>query len=397
MRERWEIKPLGEVSQIVNGGTPDTKVKQFWDGEHLWITPKDMGRLDSIFVDNTERKITSAGLKNSSAKVLPVNSVILSSRAPIGHLAINIKPISTNQGCKGILPSKNLNTIYLYYFLSNSVELLNNLGSGTTFKELSGSKLSEVEIPLPPLSEQKSIVEILDETFAAIDKAKANVEKNLQNAKELFESYLQNVFSNKGEDWEVKRLGDVCEFAQGIQRDVNLQSETPKSDQVRFLRIVDFTQGNEVPRFIDNPGERFILNETDVALVRYGASTGFVCRGLTGALANNLFRVIPKSNKEVSNNFLFIFLQSATFQNVIKESMNGAAMPAISFGMIREIPIPVMSLKEQHSLVTKHDAILSETKKLETIYQQKLNDLEELKKSILQKAFNGELTAKEVV
>lgn len=158
--ENFGVKPLGEIAEILNGGTPDTKVKEFWDGDILWITPKDMGKLESIYVGDTERKITDKGLKNSSAKLLPINSVILSSRAPIGHLAINTKPISTNQGCKGIVPNKNLDSLFLYYFLKHSVELLNELGTGTTFKELSGSKLATVSVPFPPLEEQHRLVSI---------------------------------------------------------------------------------------------------------------------------------------------------------------------------------------------------------------------------------------------
>ena len=116
MEYKWEI-----TYRIVNGGTPDTGVEEFWGGDNLWITPKDMGKLTSIYVENTGRKITDSGIKNSSAKILPVNSVILSSRAPIGHLAINTKPISTNQGCKGLIPKEKLNTLFLYYFLKNCV------------------------------------------------------------------------------------------------------------------------------------------------------------------------------------------------------------------------------------------------------------------------------------
>ncbi len=133
MKQGWEIKNIGDVSSIVNGGTPKTRISEYWGGEHLWITPKDMGKLDSIFVDETGRMITDEGLKNSSAKLLPINSIILSSRAPIGHLAINKKPISTNQGCKGIIPLDEIDTMYLYYFLKNSVKLLNELGSGNYF------------------------------------------------------------------------------------------------------------------------------------------------------------------------------------------------------------------------------------------------------------------------
>ena len=115
--------------------------------------------------------------------------------------------MATNQGCRGIIPSTAIDTHYLYYFLSKSVELLNELGTGATFRELSTKALSSIEIPLPPLPEQKRIVAILDKAFAAIAKAKANAEQNLKNAKELFESYLQGVFENKGEGWEEKALG----------------------------------------------------------------------------------------------------------------------------------------------------------------------------------------------
>ena len=175
---------------------------------------------------------------------------------------------------------------------------------------------------------------------------------------------------------------------------LKLQSEIQGENQVRFLRIVDYTQGNEPPRFIDFPGEKYILNTDDVALVRYGASTGFVCRGLEGALANNLFRVIPKSLDKLTNDFLFIYLQSPIFQNVIKTTMNGAAMPAISFGLIEEIPFPLPPLKDQQTIVRQLDALRAETQKLEAVYQKKIDDLEELKKSILQKAFAGDLGLK---
>lgn len=195
--EGWVEKKIGEVCGIMNGGTPDTKVKEFWDGDNLWITPKDMGRLTSIFVDDTERKITDAGIKNSSAKILPPDSVILSSRAPIGHLAINAKPLSTNQGCKGLIPNQNISTLYLYYFLKNSVQLLNDLGSGTTFKELSGSKLSEVIIPLPPLSEQQNIVKQLGSLSAETKRLEANYQKKLDGLEELKKSILQKAFSGE--------------------------------------------------------------------------------------------------------------------------------------------------------------------------------------------------------
>ena len=199
--DSWEWVRIGDVSDIVNGGTPDTNKKEFWEGNILWVTPKDLGKLNSNFVDDTERKITNAGLKNSSAKILTENSVILSSRAPIGHLAINTKPISTNQGCKGITPYDGLNTKYLYYFLKKSVKLLNDLGSGTTFKELSGLKLSEVLIPLPPVAEQQLIVDKIEELLPLVEQygtAESELRKlNNKFPEQLRRSVLQYAVQGK--------------------------------------------------------------------------------------------------------------------------------------------------------------------------------------------------------
>ena len=108
MRAGWQVKTLGDVCEVVNGGTLKTGVKEYWGGEHLWITPAEMGKRLSPYADDTARKITSQGLRDSSARLLPPNSVILSSRAPIGHLVINTKPMATNQGCKGLVPNESL-------------------------------------------------------------------------------------------------------------------------------------------------------------------------------------------------------------------------------------------------------------------------------------------------
>jgi type I restriction enzyme, S subunit len=194
----WKDKFLNEVCIIVNGGTPDTTIPEYWDGDNLWITPKDMGKLEDIYVYDTSRKITNAGLKNSSAKILPINSIILSSRAPIGHLAINKKPISTNQGCKGLIPRKDISTIFLFYFLKSSVELLNNLGTGATFRELSSSKLAEVIIPMPKtFNEQLTIVKKLDALSAETKKLEIIYQQKLNALEELKKSILQKAFNGE--------------------------------------------------------------------------------------------------------------------------------------------------------------------------------------------------------
>lgn len=159
--------------------------------------------------------------------------------------------------------------------------------------------------------------------------------------------------------WKTMKLGDICEFRQGIQVGKNLQKEQPEEkSNVRFLRIVDFTQNNEPPRYIDFPGEKYLVKKKDVSLVRYG-NPGFVCRGIEGAIANNLFRVIPKTN-ELHNNFLYWFLKSPFFQKKIGASKTGVAMQTISFGIIKDIEIKLPPLAEQQRIVAKLDAAFAE-------------------------------------
>ena len=112
----------GGKCEVINGGTPKTGVPEYWDGSNLWIAPAEMGKRLSPYVNDTERKITNSGLRNSSAQILPPNSVILSSRAPIGHLVINTEPMATNQGCKGLVPRNHLQHKFLYYYLNSIVD-----------------------------------------------------------------------------------------------------------------------------------------------------------------------------------------------------------------------------------------------------------------------------------
>jgi type I restriction enzyme, S subunit len=393
MKQGWEIKTLGEISEIVNGGTPDTTVPKYWDGENLWITPKDMGKLTNIYVNDTSRKITDEGLKNSSAKILPPNSIILSSRAPIGYLAINAKPISTNQGCKGLVPKQGVDTLYLYYFLSKSVELLNSLGTGATFKELSSSKLGTVEVPLPILAEQQRIVAILDKVFAAIAKAKAHAEQNLKNAKELFESYLQGIFENKGEGWEEKTLGEVAKHSLGKMLDKNknkgILQKYLRNQNVRWFEF-DLSDLTEMP-FLESEKEKYTAIKGDVLICEggYPGRAAIWKENDPVYFQKAIHRV--RFNKKEYNEWLLYYLFILDRMDKLKTHFTGTGIQHFTGQALDKLIIPIPPPSKVTSIVQKLDALRAETKKLEVIYQKKINDLEELKKSILQKAFRGEL------
>ena len=191
------IVKLQNVCEIYNGGTPKSNNKSYWDGEIQWLTPKDMGKLSGRYVTNTSRKITIDGLNNSSAKLIPSQSVILSCRAPIGYVFINEVEMSFNQGCKGLVPKNDITVEYLYYFLFSSKKLLNDLGTGTTFKEISGKVLANVPIPLPSILEQKSIVAKLDTAFSKLEIAKNAIIKSKLSYQKLKSTILKQELQSK--------------------------------------------------------------------------------------------------------------------------------------------------------------------------------------------------------
>ena len=200
---------LGECAEIHSGSTPRTNNPDFWDGEITWVTPKDLSKLKSKFISKTESKITQLGFDSCSTKLLPENSVLFSSRAPIGHVAINTIPMCTNQGFKSFVPKADLlDSQYLYYWLKANKEYLQDLGVGATFKEISKTVIANVEIPLPPLAEQRRIASILDQADELRQKRQQAIEKLDQLLQATFIDMFGDPVSNpKG--WEVKKLSEL--------------------------------------------------------------------------------------------------------------------------------------------------------------------------------------------
>ena len=377
------------MCEVVNGGTPRTGVTDYWGGEHLWITPAEMGKRKSPYADDTERKLTDAGLRNSSAQMLPHFSVILSSRAPIGYLVINTKPMSTNQGCKGLVPDEQLDYKYLYHYLTSIVELLDSLGTGATFRELSSGKLKEVPIPVPPLPEQRRIVALLDEAFADLAAARAAAERNLRNARALFDSRLNEVFTRKGEGWVERRLGDFGKVS--MCKRIFKEETTPNGD-IPFYKIGTF--GKEPDAYI--PIETYNRYRAKYPFPKKGdiliSASGTIGRrirygGEPAYFQDSNIVWIDNDEKQVLNDFLYHFYRACEWN-----STKGATISRLYNDNLRQIVIALpTSFQEQRRIVAHLDALAAETRKLENLFERKLAALDELKKSILRQAFNGEL------
>ena len=403
MNAEWAWLTIGDVCDVVNGGTPKTGIPDFWGGQHQWITPAEMGKRTTPYVSQTERTITDKGLQNSSARPLPPLSVILSSRAPIGHLVINTEPMATNQGCKGLVPRKQIDHKFLYYYLGSIVDLLNELGTGATFKELSGGKLKEVPIPVPSLPEQLRIVTLLDEAFVGIATAKAHAEKNLQNARAIFESHLQSIFTKQGEGWAEHRLkslttkigsgatprgGEESYKAEGISliRSLNVHDMAFKYAKLAFL---DDAQADEL--------SNVAVRSRDVLLNITGASVArctIVPDDVLPARVNQHVSIIRPIAEKLDADFLHYLLISKPYKDQLLKTgeEGGSTRQAITKVQIQEFLVAFPeTLFEQKLIVTKLDAMLAKTLRLESIYKQKITALDELKKCLLHRAFNGDL------
>lgn len=388
----WEIKKLGEFCDIVNGTTPLRTNKEFWEGgNYPWFTIDDI-REQGRMITYTKQKVTQAALKK--LRILPEDTILLCCTASIGEYAITKIELTTNQQFNGLVikNKKEISPMFLLYFSSTLKDTLSDLSGKATIDFIPISRLKDIEIPLPPLPEQKRIVAILDEAFAAIDKAKANAQKNLQNAKQLFESYLQGIFENKGEGWEEKMLGEIAFVKSG---------GTPSRAKKEYWdgNIAWYSSGELNELYTKDP-ERQInelaINNSNAKIFPKGS----LLIGMydTAALKMSIIERDATFNQAIAGvkpndkiDLIFILHSINSIKPDLLNLRRGVRQKNLSLEKIKNIPIFLPTIKEQRTIVQKLNVLSTETKKLEVIYQHKLNDLEELKKSVLQKAFSGGL------
>lgn len=297
-----------------------------------------------------------------------------------------------NQGCKGLVPKSVLYHLYLFHYLSSITDVLNDLGTGATFKELSGHKLKEVNIPVPPLSEQHRIVEILDKAFADIGKAKAIAEQNLRNARELFESQLNEVFTKKGEGWVEKRLEEICAITSKLVDPraneyldlahvgaANIESRTGAFVDVKTAREEGLISG------------KFLFDDSMVLYSKIRPYLMKVARpDFIGLCSADMYPLLPRKN-HITRDYLYHMLLSKHFTDHVIQGSARAGMPKVNRKHLFDYRVWLPDVARQEIAAANLDALSAETQRLAGIYERKLEELEALKKSILHKAFSGEL------
>ena len=364
MKKGWLMKRLGEVVEYVKNqnlhkGLPYVGLEHIESNTGTFLGNLEPQEVKSSTFYFTEENVLYGRLRPYLNKVFLPNFK--------GHCSTEIFPIKVK---------KELVREFLFYWLIREeiVKKIDATWTGARMPRANMNQVLEFDFAFPPLPEQKRIVATLDQCFTAIDKAKANAEQSLKNAKELFESYLQEVFGGKGKEWEMRKLGECFKFKSGDMLSAKMMQKGK----------IPVYGGNGISGYHNE----FNLQGENVIVGRVGALCGnvrFIDEKIW--LTDNAF-LITDYKFVFDKPFLTYLLNYKDLRNYARQ----AAQPVISNSSLNDVLISFpKSLKEQQAIVRQLDALRAETQKLEAVYQKKLADLEEMKKSILQKAFAGEL------
>lgn len=388
MKQGWEIKKLGEVCEIIGGSTPKTSEPSYWDGEHYWVTPAELD--GGKYISSTSRTITAEGVKDAHLQLLPSGTVLLSSRAPIGKVAITTAPMYCNQGFKNLVCSESLYNQYAYWFLYHNTEYLNSLGTGATFKEISKRVVEQIPIPVPPREEQERIVAELDCLSGVIEKKKQQLRELDALAQSIFYTMFGNPITNE-KGWEVKKLeemvSDSCTISYGI-----VQPGDGEKEGVPVVRPVDlrdtFTYNTNLKlttQEISNQYKRTILNGTELLLCVRG-TTGIVSLAAENLKGCNVSRGIsPLEFNNLNNRFFMLYqFRHPSTKLVIDDLTHGIALKGMNMSDVRKMQLIQPPLVHQQEFADKIEAI----EKQKELIKQSIAETEELFNSRMDYYFN---------
>jgi type I restriction enzyme S subunit len=402
MKGGWQTRTLGDVCEKITQG-PNPKYDTREQEEYRVIKTKDLYD-DVIHYDSTDR-ISKELFSLHSRSALRFGDILL---AIVGQGSINKCNVFERIAGKhfiftrayGLLRPNRLlvNPYFVKHFLQSSdgKGMVDSGIAGTSGQQVvTTTHLKGLQIPVPPLPEQQRIVALLDEAFADPATAKVSAEQNLQNAREFSQSQLQSVFSQRGKGWVEHALGDLIDI-----QNAHAFKSAEYAEAGYFVIRIGNVQDGEItlanPKFIklaDKKLERFILNEGDILISLTGniGRVDIIQENQLPAVLNQRVARIAVKGQSPDWDFLFRFLLSGTFRESLQEAGHGAAQQNVSTKEIESVQISLPDMKEQRRIVEEFDSFAIETQRLTRIYERKVAALEELKKSLLRQAFNGEL------
>ena len=385
MREGWEYKKLGDVCQVVTGSTPKTNISEYWDGNYPWVTPAELK--GDVYISDTARHITEEAIAHTNLTLLPIGTVLLSSRAPIGKVAITTIEMYCNQGFKNLICSEKINNRYLYWFLKCKTEFLNSLGRGATFKEISKKIVADIEINVPDLEQQLSVVKDIEKVSEVIQFRKRELQKldDLVKARfiELFGDPLSN---DKG--WQKALITEVCHAIFG--------GGTPsKSHPEYFTGSIPWVSPKDmkfsvISDSIDHITEEAIAHSTTnlvpansvLMVIRSGIlkhTLPVAINSVPVTINQDMKAFVP--NEAIKVAFLMHYFKA--IENDVLSGVRGVTADNIDFKTFqkRTIIVPPLELQEQFA------AFVEQTDKSKVVVQAALDKAQLLFDSLMQKYF----------
>ena len=383
---------LGNVCTVVSGTTPKSNHLEYWDGNINWVTPAEL-KDDSDIIFESQRKITEKAVADTSMKSFPAGTVLLSSRAPIGKVAIAGVEMYCNQGFKNLICSEAIYNRYLYHYLKSKTDYLNSLGRGATFKEISKNIVESIEIPLPSLEEQRKIAAVLDKVSGLIAKRRQQLDKLDELVKSRFVEMFGDPVSNSM-GLPTESMTEVCAIIDGDRgKNYPKQDEFSDTGHCLFLNAKNVTTTG-----FSFENCMFITREKDNALHNGKLERGDVVLTTRGTLGNLAFyddsvpfenvrinsgMVILRMKKSVVTEVFFIEQFKLQLQSIKDKIASGSAQPQLPISTMSKIKILLAPLELQEHFA----AFVAQVDTSKLTIQKSLEKLEMLKKALMQKYF----------
>ncbi len=404
MKKGWQTKPLGELCEFQRGLTY-SKGDEVDVSDNVVLRATNIDLTTNLLSFDELKYINDKVVVPDSKKVKKCSLMICTASGSKSHLG-KVAYIDDDYGYAfggfmGMITPKNgLWPKYLFHLMTSDAykDFIGELSDGVNINNLKFDDLRTFQVPYPPPAEQQRIVGLLDEAFEGLATAKANAEKNLRNARALFESHLQSVFTQRGKGWVDIALGDVCGFVRGpfggsLKKSIFVADGYAVYEQQHAI----YDQFDDVRYFIDEAKfdemKRFELLPNDLIMSCSGTMgrVAIVPKGIKRGIINQaLLKLTPSA--QISNGFLKSWMESEAFQDALKEYSGGAAIQNVaSVKILKEIKVPLPPVEEQERVVDELDSLREETQRLATIYERKRDALGTLKKSLLHEAFTGQL------
>jgi type I restriction enzyme S subunit len=390
MRDVDNLTPLREVVELIMGQAPPSKDTNLESQGVPFVRAGEFGLLRPLIREWTTNPLRMARTSDVLLCVVGATcgKINLGEDCAIGRSVAAIRPNSAK-----------LDQYYLYFFMMTLVDRLRSGSVGAAQTVISKEMVESVNIPLLPLPEQRRIVALLDEAFVGLATAKANAERNLQNARAIFESHLQSVFCQRGEGWVEKRLAELSDFKNGLNFTRQSNGQT-----LRMVGVGDFQANSVVPvkslQAVTIDGvisEDYLIRQGDILAVRSNGSKDLVGRCMlvpdvdeASSFSGFIIRIRMKTG-DVDPRFLLHFMRSRATRERLAGDGGGASISNINQAKLSELPVSYPPLCLQEKIVSRLDVLSEEAQRLARLYERKLAALEELKKSLLHRAFNGEL------